>query len=85
MKTTLTFDYEGKTYVSKQFDFETLCLINDHRSIESEGMARMTTDAVDYMFRETEGSAVIAKLSPGTRLRLCREAWDMYVGAVKNG
>lgn len=85
MKTTLTFEHEGKTYVSKQFDFETLCLINDHHGDEGIGVIRMTADAVDYMFRETEGAALITKLSPGTRARLCREAWDIYADAIKNG
>ena len=70
MKTTLTFEHEGKTYVSKKFDFEALCLVNDHHGAEGEGMVRMTTDAVDYMFRETEGAAVIEKLEPGKRAHL---------------
>lgn len=85
MQTTLTFEHEGKKYVSKQFDFEAMCLINDHHGDEGFGVFRMTADAVDYMFRETEGADVVKKLPNGVRARLCREAWGMYTDVIKNG
>lgn len=85
MQTTLSFKHEGKTYTSKQFDFEALCLINDKHGDDNKGVFRMTADAVDYMFRESEGAGIIKELSPAVRARLCREAWEMYADAIKNG
>lgn len=84
MQNTLTFEHEGRKYVSKPFDFETLCLVNDKHDGEN-GVAHMGANAVDYMFRDTGATEdIIHALPMKERMRLCREVWEMYVEALKN-
>lgn len=86
MQNVLTFTLKNKKYVSKTFDFEALCLINDRHGEDGVGVMRMTCAAVEYMFEGTEATAdVIEKLSPSTRARLSKEVWAMYADALKNG
>lgn len=84
MKTTLSFDHKGKTYVSNPFDFESMCIINDKHGDADTGVFRMTADAVDYMFRGTEGAALIESLAPTDRAKLCSQAWALYTDVIKN-
>ena len=84
MQHTLDFEYEGKKYVSKPFDFETMCIINDaHNSSKQHGPLNICRNAVDYMFEGTEASqSVIDKLDAAQRTRLCLKAWEFYCEAV---
>lgn len=86
MQNVLSFENDGKKYVSKPFDFETMCLINDRHGEDGVGIMRMTAGAVNYMFEGTEATEdIISKLAPSVRSRLCREVWNMYTEAIKNG
>lgn len=83
-KTTISFVKNKKTYISKPFDFEAMCLINDEffRS-EKAGNLRMCNGAVDYLFDGTEATADVMKsISVSTRTRLCTELWHMYMEAL---
>lgn len=83
--TTLKFEYHQKTYISKPFDFEALCLINDHHGDKDTGIFRMAAPAVRYMFDGTEATSdIINKLPLAEMSRLCREAWEMYLNVIKN-
>lgn len=85
MQNVLSFSKDNKKYVSKPFDFEALCLINDKHGDPGVGIMRMTADAVAYMFEGTEATEdVINKLSPSIRARLCKEVWGMYLETLKN-
>ncbi|MGN0181021.1 MAG: hypothetical protein ACI4DP_01175 [Candidatus Ornithomonoglobus sp.] len=84
MQNTLTAQHNGKTVVSKEFDFEAMCLIDDHLGT-NEGVLHATKDAVSYMFRETVLTEdAIEKLPFKERRRLCHEAWKIYLDTVKN-
>ena len=51
MQHTLTFTYDKKKYVSKKFDFETMCIINDeHNTGDTKGPLNICRNGVDYMF-----------------------------------
>lgn len=84
MQHTLTFTIDKKKYISKPFDFETVCLINDAHNDESKkGPLNMCRDAVDYMFEGTEATQdVINSLDVNTRTRLCLALWEMYIDAI---
>lgn len=85
MNTTLSFTVDNKTYVSKEFDFEAFCLINDNHGTEGENYIRWSYRAVEYMFRGTDATAeIIAALPIAERVRMCMDAWDMYVDTLKN-
>lgn len=82
-KTTLSINRDGKEYISKPFDFEAMCLINDkHISSEKNGPLRLCADAVTYMFDGVSTDGAFGELSPGEMSRLCMEVWDMYVSAL---
>lgn len=84
MQHTLSFESKGKKYVSKPFDFETMCMVNDaHNSPEATGPIRICRDAVDYMFEGTDATQeVIDALGCGERTALCLKVWSFYKEAV---
>ncbi len=89
MQHTLTFTKDKKKYVSKPFDFETMCIINDaHNRGENSGPLSICRDAVDYMFEGTEATQdVINSLDASVRSKMCITLWGFYVDALssKNG
>lgn len=84
MQKTLTFTVDKKKYVSKPFDFEVMCIINDaHNDEDKNGPLNICRGAVDYMFEGTEATQdVIDALDLGTRTKLCLALWGMYVDAL---
>lgn len=79
MKSTLTFTKNKKKYISKEFDFEAMCRINDiafHN--QQAGNLRMCAGAVEYMFDGTGAP----DMTPATKSRLCNEVWQMYIEAL---
>ncbi len=84
MQHTLTFTVDKKKYVSKPFDFETMCIINDaHNDPNKRGPLNICRDAVDYMFEGTEATQdVIDALDVNTRTNLCVALWNMYIAAL---
>lgn len=85
MQKVLSFTKDKKKYVSKTFDFETMCIINDAHNSEKKGPINICREAVDYMFEGTEATQdVINSLEIGTRTRLCLELWNMYIEALSS-
>lgn len=86
MQHTITFTKDNKKYVSKPFDFETMCIINDaHNTPDKRGPLNICRDAVDYIFEGTEATQdIINALSPGERTRLCIELWGFYAEALSS-
>lgn len=84
MQKTLSITVNKKKIVSKPFDFETMCIVNDaHNDEKKNGPLNMCRDAVDYMFEGTEATQdVINNLDIGTRSNLCLEVWKMYLDAL---
>lgn len=84
MQRVLTFTLDKKKYVSKEFDFETVCMINDvHNDAKVKGPLNMCRDAVDYMFEGTEATQdIINGLDVNTRARLCIKLWGFYVDVL---
>ena len=84
MQHTLTFKHDNKKYVSKPFDFEAMCIINDaHNDENKNGPLNICRDAVDYMFEGTEATQdIINSLDVNTRSRLCIELWKFYIEAL---
>lgn len=86
MQHTITFTKDKKKYVSKPFDFETMCIINDaHNDSSKRGPLNICRDAVDYMFEGTEATQdIIDNLEPEERTRLCIELWGFYAEALSS-
>lgn len=86
MQHTLSFTYDKRKYVSKPFDFETMCKINDaHNSGDTKGPLNICRGGVDYMFEGTEATQdVIDALDAGEHSRLCLELWGFYVEALSS-
>lgn len=89
MQNTLTFTQNKKKYVSKPFDFEAFCLVNEAHinsdDVKRASIYRICTAAVDYMFEGTDATQdIIDELSPGARAKLCAAVWGMYAAELKN-
>lgn len=86
MQHTITFTKDKKKYVSKPFDFETMCIINDaHNDSSKRGPLNICRDAVDYMFEGTEATQdIIDGLEAAERTRLCIELWGFYAEALSS-
>lgn len=86
MQTTLTFTFDGKKYVSKPFDFEAMCLINDaHNDTEKHGPLNICRGALDYVFEGTEATEdIIGKLDASKRAAMCLKLWGFYVEALSS-
>ena len=84
MQHTLTFTVDKKKYVSKPFDFETMCVINDaHNDETKRGPLNICRAALDYIFEGTDATQdVIDALPPGVRAKLCVKLWNFYVEAL---
>ena len=80
MQHTLTFKHDNKKYVSKPFDFEAMCIINDaHNDENKNGPLNICREAVDYMFEGTDATQdIIDAIDVGTHSRLCMELWKFY-------
>lgn len=89
MQRTLSITVDKKTIVSKPFDFETMCIINDAHNDESKkGPLNICRDAVDHMFEGTAATQeIINGLDVGVRSKLCLKVWEFYLEALstKNG
>lgn len=86
MQHTLTFEVNNKKYVSKPFDFETMCIINDaHNDEKKRGPLNICRDALDYAFEGTDATQdIIDGLDAGERSRLCLELWGFYAEALSS-
>lgn len=86
MQHTITFTKDKKKYVSKPFDFEAMCIINDaHNDDTKRGPLNICRDAVDYMFEGTEATQeVINNLDAAERTRLCIDLWGFYAEALSS-
>lgn len=85
MQQTLKIEIDKKTIVSKPFDFEAMCLVNDVYSGATEkGYLSAGRAAVYYMFEETEATNdVLNRLSLVEMTKLCTQAWNFYAEAIK--
>ena len=88
MQRVLSFTVNKKKYVSKPYDFETACVIDDARfGGEKNGPLNLCRNAVDYMFQGTEATQeVIDTLETAVRVQLCNTVWQWYIDdlTVKN-
>lgn len=86
MQNVLTFKIGDAKYVSKPFDFETMCIINDaHNDGEMKGPLNICRDAVDYMFEGTDATQdIIDALDAGERAAMCLKLWGLYVDALSS-
>lgn len=86
MQHTLSFTADNKKYVSRPFDFETMCIINDaHNDRDKRGPLNICRDAVDYIFEGTDATQdIINSLDAPTRAKLCVTLWEFYADALSS-
>ena len=89
MQHTLIYEKDKKKYVSKPFDFEAMCIINDaHNDETKKGPLSICRDAVDYLFEGSDVTQdVIDSMDISERSKMCITLWGFYVDALssKNG
>ncbi len=84
----LCLEVEGKKIVSKHWDFEAMCMVDDARK-DSKGDLAMAKDAVAYLFEGTEATEeVLNSASPVELATFCQKVCGWYVEdmsqAIKN-
>lgn len=86
MQHTLTFEKDKKKYVSKPFDFEAMCMINDaHAGEDKSGILSVCRDAVDYLFEGTEATQdIIDGMDVKDHVQMCLTAWNFYRDALNS-
>ena len=86
MQNTLNFTLDKKKYVSKPFDFESMCLINDMINSKGEhGVLRVCRGALDYLFEGTEATQdIIENMDYAERSQMCLTLFDFYLDALKS-
>ena len=86
MQHTLTFTKDKIKYVSKPFDFEAMCIINDaHNDEKKNGPLNICRDALDYLFEGTEATQdVIDSIDISVRSKMCIKLWSFYVEALSS-
>lgn len=84
MQRTLSITVNKKTIISKPFDFEAMCIINDaHNDERAKGPLSMCRGAVEYLFEGTDATQeIINSLSVEEHTRLCLTLWRMYMDAI---
>ena len=69
--------------VSKPFDFEALCLINDVHGKGSSGMINLGYAALSYMFEGTEVTqSVLDALPMDIKAAVCTKIADFYIDTI---
>ncbi len=81
----LTIEYGGETIVSKPFDFETMCLMDD----AGGGMLRRGREAVSYLFEGTKATDTVLKSLPTEEqtelsMKVCKWFRQEMDNAAKN-
>lgn len=91
MQRTLSFTLDKKKYVSRPFDFEAFCIVNEnHIDEDINGLYRCTQPAVSYMFEGTEATEdILGQLDIAKTAKMCQSVWKWYAEALteagKNG
>lgn len=82
----LRIDIDGKTILSKPFDFEAMCLIDDARFKDKDGGALRTGfAALPYMFDQTEiTDEILNNLSGGEKVSLAKQVYSWYITEMVN-
>lgn len=78
----LTVKIDDNTIVSKPFDFEALCLVDDER-FSGGGATRQGYAAVSYLFEGTAVTeSVLQNLSNQKRVAMARQVYKWYVEEI---
>ncbi len=85
MQRVLSFTLDKKQYVSKPFDFEAFCIVDENRNSEDiKGIYKCTQPAVSHMFEGTEATEDILKqVDISASANMCQNVWSWYVEALK--
>ena len=86
----LTINHGKKKIISKPWDFEAMCLVDDEKRKGKAGALRSGAEAVYYLFEGTEATEeVLKKLNPSALGKLCLQINRWYMSdlaeALKNG
>ncbi len=87
MQRVLSFTDNKKKYISKAWDFEAMCRVQEiHVKRETDSIGRICSGAVDYLFEGTQATQDIIDANPADKMRMCREVWTWYLEdmTVKN-
>ena len=81
---TVKIKLGNNTVVSKPFDFEALCLINDVHGRGNTGMVSLGRAALSHMFEGTEVTeSVIESLPIAEKTAICVKIAEFYMETIR--
>ena len=85
MQMTISVKIGEEEVISKPFDFEAMCLIDDARyGGEKSGPLNFCREVVPYLFDGTKATEKELKnLPPDVMAGLCNKVWSIYVEVMK--
>lgn len=76
---TITIEVDGQKVVSRVFDFETMCLVqNKHYSGDRNGSYNMCGDAIPYLFESKLTEKQIEDIPYITKCAMSEKIWGIY-------
>lgn len=82
---TLSFKVGGEVIVSRPFDFEALCLMNDIHAQQTKGKFSVCANALPYMFEGTKVTdEVLSNADVAEVGLLCEELWEIYAAELES-
>lgn len=83
MQQVLSVKIDKETVISKPFDFECMCIIDDARQDDKAGMLRTVMPGVRYLFEGTAATdGELDKLPPSRLAEMCRKVFEWYAEAM---
>lgn len=82
---TLSFNVGGEVIVSRPFDFEALCLMNDVHALQTKGKFSICANAIPYLFEGTKVTNDVLDNADVTEIGiLCDDLWEIYSTEIDN-
>lgn len=82
---TLSFNIGGEEVISRPFDFEAMCLMNDIHSQGGKGKYSICINALPYMFEGTKVTNDVLKKAEISKLaEVCDKLWEIYAREMQN-
>ena len=78
MQRVLTFVHNKKKYISKPWDFEAMCRVQEAQVGGAKGIGMVGGNAVDYLFEGTDATQDILNDTRIEKMGMCRTVVDWY-------
>lgn len=80
MQNTLSITIGKEKIVSKPWDFEALCMVQENQlNPDIRGIGKTCGGAVDHLFEGTKATQEVLDANPTEKMKLCQKVWAWYI------